>query len=206
MMVYDSPSTLRWDAHRPVTVYVYKHFAKKSKENCKIVEKKRGDKLMDTNTTIDASATTPAAPEAAPVVEPSAPTPAVEPAPTPAPTPTHAPTPTPAPEKDKEYEKLQRELADMRAELERAKIRSGLAERKLYPHDMALVERLILEQGGSIEDAIANIYGTRPYLFKVTTVAPSKSSTSSSADDKAANERFLNAVVARICRDNVSLK
>lgn len=167
---------------------------------------------MDTNTTIDASATTPAAPEAAPVVEPSAPTPAVEPAPTPAPTPTHAPTPTPtptptpAPEKDKEYEKLQRELADMRAELERAKIRSGLAERKLYPHDMALVERLILEQGGSIEDAIANIYGTRPYLFKVTTVAPSKSSTSSSADDKAANERFLNAVVARICRDNVSLK
>ena len=112
----------------------------------------------------------------------------------------------PMEEWDKEYEKLQRELADMRAELERAKIRSGLAERKLYPHDMALVERLILEQGGSIEDAIANIYGTRPYLFKVTTVAPSKSSTSSSADDKAANERFLNAVVARICRDNVSLK
>lgn len=155
---------------------------------------------MDTNTTIDATATTPAAPETAPVVEPPAPTPAVEPAPAP------APAPTPAPEKDKEYEKLQRELADMRAELERAKIRSGLAERKLYPHDMALVERLILEQGGSIEDAIANIYGTRPYLFKVTTVAPSKSSTSSSADDKAANERFLNAVVARICRDNVSLK
>lgn len=157
---------------------------------------------MDTNTTIDATATTPAAPEAAPVAEPSAPTPAVEPAPTPTP----APAPTQAPEKDKEYEKLQRELADMRAELERAKIRSGLAERKLYPHDMALVERLILEQGGSIEDAIANIYGTRPYLFKVTTVAPSKSSTPSSADDKAANERFLNAVVARICRDNVSLK
>lgn len=199
MMVYDSPSTLRWDAHRPVTVYVYKHFAKKSKENCKIVEKKkRGDKLMDTNTTIDATATTPAAPETAPVAEPTAPTPA--------PTPAVEPAPTPAPEKDKEYEKLQRELADMRAELERAKIRSGLAERKLYPHDMALVERLILEQGGSIEDAIANIYGTRPYLFKVTTVAPSKSSTSSSADDKAANERFLNAVVARICRDNVSLK
>ena len=157
---------------------------------------------MDTNTTIDSTATTPAAPEAAPVAEPSAPTPAVEPAPAPAP----APAPTPAPEKDKEYEKLQRELADMRSELERAKIRSGLAERKLYPHDMALVERLILEQGGSIEDAIANIYGTRPYLFKVTTVAPSKSSASSSADDKAANERFLNAVVARICRDNVSLK
>lgn len=155
---------------------------------------------MDTNTTIDATATTPAATEAAPVAEPSAPTPVVETVPTP------APAPTPAPEKDKEYEKLQRELADMRAELERAKIRSGLAERKLYPHDMALVERLILEQGGSIEDAIANIYGTRPYLFKVTTVAPSKSSTSSSADDKAANERFLNAVVARICRDNVSLK
>jgi hypothetical protein len=162
----------------------------------KSLKKKRGDKLMDTNTTIDATATTPAATEAAPVAEPSAPTPAVEP----------APTPAQAPEKDKEYEKLQRELADMRAELERAKIRSGLAERKLYPHDMALVERLILEQGGSIEDAIANIYGTRPYLFKVTTVAPSKSSTSSSADDKAANERFLNAVVARICRDNVSLK
>lgn len=165
---------------------------------------------MDTNTKIDATATTPAAPEAAPVSEPSAPTPAVDPAPTPAPAPAPAPTPAPtpaqAPEKDKEYEKLQRELADMRAELERAKIRSGLAERKLYPHDMALVERLILEQGGSIEDAIANIYGTRPYLFKVTTVAPSKSSTSSSADDKAANERFLNAVVARICRDNVSLK
>ena len=166
---------------------------------------------MDTNTTIDATATT-AAPEVAPVAEPTAPTPAVEPAPAPAPTPapapapTPTPTPTPAPEKDKEYEKLQRELADMRAELERAKIRSGLAERKLYPHDMALVERLILEQGGSIEDAIANIYGTRPYLFKVTTVAPSKSSPSSSADDKAANERFLNAVVARICRDNVSLK
>ena len=198
MMVYDSPSTLRWDAHRPVTVYVYKHFAKKSKENCKIVGKKRGDNLMETNTTIDSNATTPAAPEAAPVAEPTTPTPAVEPAP--------APAPTPAPEKDKEYEKLQRELADMRAELERAKIRSGLAERKLYPHDMALVERLILEQGGSIEDAIANIYGTRPYLFKVTTVAPSKSSTPSSADDKAANERFLNAVVARICRDNVSLK
>ena len=156
---------------------------------------------MDTNTTIDATATT-AAPDTAPVVEPPAPTPAVEPASTPAPT----PAPAPAPEKDKEYEKLQRELADMRAELERAKIRSGLAERKLYPHDMALVERLILEQGGSIEDAIANIYGTRPYLFKVTTVAPSKSSNSSSADDKAANERFLNAVVARICRDNVSLK
>ena len=160
---------------------------------------------MDTNTTIDATATT-GAPETAPVVEPPAPTPAVEPAPAPAPTPTPAPTPAPTPEKDKEYEKLQRELADMRAELERAKIRSGLAERKLYPHDMALVERLILEQGGSIEDAIANIYGTRPYLFKVTTVAPSKSSTASSADDKAANERFLNAVVARICRDNVSLK
>ena len=156
---------------------------------------------MDTNTTIDATATT-AAPETAPVAEPSAPTPAVEPTPTSTP----APAPAPTPEKDKEYEKLQRELADMRAELERAKIRSGLAERKLYPHDMALVERLILEQGGSIEDAIANIYGTRPYLFKVTTVAPSKSSTSSSADDKAANERFLNAVVARICRDNVSLK
>lgn len=156
---------------------------------------------MDTNTTIDATVT-PAAPEVAPVAEPTAPTPAVDPAPAPAP----APAPTPAPEKDKEYEKLQRELADMRAELERAKIRSGLAERKLYPHDMALVERLILEQGGSIEDAIANIYGTRPYLFKVTTVAPSKSSSSSSADDKAANERFLNAVVARICRDNVSLK
>ena len=175
---------------------------KSQRKNCKIVGKKRGDKLMDTNTTIDAAATTPAAPESAPVAEPSAPTPAVEPAPAPAP----SPAPTPAPEKDKEYEKLQRELADMRAELERAKIRSGLAERKLYPHDMALVERLILEQGGSIEDAIANIYGTRPYLFKVTTVAPSKSSTSSSADDKAANERFLNAVVARICRDNVSLK
>ena len=159
---------------------------------------------MDTNTTIDATATTPAAPEVAPAAEPTAPTPAVDPAPAPAPAP--APTPAQAPEKDKEYEKLQRELADMRAELERAKIRSGLAERKLYPHDMALVERLILEQGGSIEDAIANIYGTRPYLFKVTTVAPSKSSTSSSADDKAANERFLNAVVARICRDNVSLK
>lgn len=137
------------------------------------------------------------------------PVPEQTPAPTPAPeqSPTPAPAPTPTPEKDvAEYEKLQRELADMRAELERAKIRSGLAERKLYPHDMALVERLILEQGGSIEDAIANIYGTRPYLFKVTTVAPSKSSTSSSADDKAANERFLNAVVARICRDNVSLK
>lgn len=169
---------------------------------------------MDTNTTIDptptttapeaATATTPTAPEAATVAKLSAPTPAVEPAPAKAPAP--APAPTPTPEKDKEYEKLQRELADMRAELERAKIRSGLAERKLYPHDMALVERLILEQGGSIEDAIANIYGTRPYLFKVTTVAPSKSSTSSSADDKAANERFLNAVVARICRDNVSLK
>ena len=158
---------------------------------------------MDTNTTIDATVT-PAAPEVAPVAEPTAPTPALEPAPAPTPAPT--PAPAPAPEKDKEYEKLQRELADMRAELERAKIRSGLAERKLYPHDMALVERLILEQGGSIEDAIANIYGTRPYLFKVTTVAPSKSSTSSSADDKAANERFLNAVVARICRDNVSLK
>lgn len=158
---------------------------------------------MDTNTTIDATVT-PAAPEVAPAAEPTAPTPAVEPVPAPAPAPT--PTPTPAPEKDKEYEKLQRELADMRAELERAKIRSGLAERKLYPHDMALVERLILEQGGSIEDAIANIYGTRPYLFKVTNVAQSKSSTSSSADDKAANERFLNAVVARICRDNVSLK
>lgn len=155
---------------------------------------------MDTNTTTDATPMPTPAPEAAPVAEPSAPTPAVEPAPTP------TPAPTPAPEKDKEYEKLQRELADMRAELERAKIRSGLAERKLYPHDMALVERLILEQGGSIEDAIANIYGTRPYLFKVTTVAPSKSSNSSSADDKAANERFLNAVVARICRDNVSLK
>ena len=168
---------------------------------------------MDTNTSIDATATT-AAPESAPAVEPTAPTPAVETARAPSPAPTPAvetarapsPTPTQAPEKDKEYEKLQRELADMRAELERAKIRSGLAERKLYPHDMALVERLILEQGGSIEDAIANIYGTRPYLFKVTTVAPSKSSTSSSADDKAANERFLNAVVARICRDNVSLK
>ena len=158
---------------------------------------------MDMNTTIDSTAPTPAATDAAPVSEPSAPTPAVEPAPAPTPTPA---APTPAPEKDKEYEKLQRELADMRAELERAKIRSGLAERKLYPHDMALVERLILEQGGSIEDAIANIYGTRPYLFKVTTVAPSKSSTPSSADDKAANERFLNAVVARICRDNVSLK
>ena len=168
---------------------------------------------MDTKTTIAATAT-PAAPESAPAVEPTAPTPAVETARAPSPAPTPAvetarapsPTPTQAPEKDKEYEKLQRELADMRAELERAKIRSGLAERKLYPHDMALVERLILEQGGSIEDAIANIYGTRPYLFKVTTVAPSKSSTSSSADDKAANERFLNAVVARICRDNVSLK
>lgn len=169
---------------------------------------------MDTNTTIDptptttapeaATATTPTAPEAATVAKPSAPTPAVEPAPAKAPAP--APAPTPTPEKDKEYEKLQRELADMRAELERAKIRSGLAERKLYPHDMALVERLILEQGGSIEDAIANIYGSRPYLFKVTTVAPSKSSTTSSADDKATNERFLNAVVARICRDNVSLK
>ena len=170
---------------------------KSQRKIAKSLEKKRGDNLMDTNTTIDATATT-AAPEAAPVAEPTAQTPAVEPAP--------APAPTPAPEKDKEYEKLQRELADMRAELERAKIRSGLAERKLYPHDMDLVERLILEQGGSIENAIANIYGTRPYLFKVTAVAPSKSSTPSSADDKAANERFLNAVVARICRDNVSLK
>ena len=151
---------------------------------------------METNTTIDATATTPA-PEA---------TPEVTAAPTPAPTPAVEPAPAATQERDKEYEKLQRELADMRAELERAKIRSGLAERKLYPHDMALVERLILEQGGSIEDAIASIYGSRPYLFKVTTVAPSKSSTSSSADDKAANERFLNAVVARICRDNVSLK
>lgn len=151
---------------------------------------------MDENTT---STTTQAA----------TPVPEQTPAPTPAPEqpPTPAPTTAPIQEKDvAEYEKLQRELADMRKELERAKIRSGLAERKLYPHDMALVERLILEQGGSIEDAIANIYGTRPYLFKVTTVAPSKSSTSSSADDKAANERFLNAVVARICRDNVSLK
>lgn len=137
------------------------------------------------------------------------PVPEQTPAPTPAPeqTPTPAPTTAPIQEKDvAEYEKLQRELADMRKELERAKIRSGLAERKLYPHDMALVERLILEQGGSIEDAIASIYGSRPYLFKVTTVAPSKSSTTSSADDKATNERFLNAVVARICRDNVSLK
>ena len=174
---------------------------------------------MDMNKPIEGAAATPAAPAPAPTPEPAqAPTPAPAPAPTPAPapaptpepaqapTPAPAPAPTPAPEKDKEYEKLQRELADMRAELERAKIRSGLAERKLYPHDMALVERLILEQGGSIENAIANIYGTRPYLFKVTTVAPSKSSTPSSADDKAANERFLNAVVARICRDNVSLK
>lgn len=137
------------------------------------------------------------------------PVPEQTPAPTPAPeqSPTPAPTTAPIQEKDvAEYEKLQRELADMRKELERAKIRSGLAERKLYPHDMALVERLILEQGGSIEDAIASIYGSRPYLFKVTTVAPSKSSTTSSADDKATNERFLNAVVARICRDNVSLK
>lgn len=150
---------------------------------------------MEPTTTIDATAQTPApAPAPAPAPEPAAELTPV------------APAAEPAPEKDKEYEKLQRELADMRAELERAKIRSGLAERKLYPHDMALVERLILEQGGSIEDAIASIYGSRPYLFKVTTVAPSKSSTSSSADDKAANERFLNAVVARICRDNVSLK
>ena len=47
---------------------------------------------MDTNTTIDATATTPAANEVAPVAEPSAPTPTVEP----------APAPTPAPEKDKE--------------------------------------------------------------------------------------------------------
>ena len=155
---------------------------------------------MDKNKPIEGAAATPAAPAPAP-------TPATPAAPAPAPTPAApAPAPAPAPEKDKEYEKLQRELADMRAELERAKIRSGLAERKLYPHDMDLVERLILEQGGSIEDAIANIYGTRPYLFKVTAVAPSKSSTPSSADDKAANERFLNAVVARICRDNVSLK
>lgn len=157
---------------------------------------------MDENTT---STTT----QAATPEQPPAPTPAPEQPPTTAPTtaPTSAPTTAPIQEKDvTEYEKLQRELADMRKELERAKIRSGLAERKLYPHDMALVERLILEQGGSIEDAIASIYGSRPYLFKVTTVAPSKSSTTSSADDKATNERFLNAVVARICRDNVSLK
>ena len=167
---------------------------------------------MDKNKPIEGAAATPAAPAPAPTpATPAAPAPAPTPAapapaPAPAPSPTPAPAPAPAPEKDKEYEKLQRELADMRAELERAKIRSGLAERKLYPHDMDLVERLILEQGGSIENAIANIYGTRPYLFKVTAVAPSKSSTPSSADDKAANERFLNAVVARICRDNVSLK
>ena len=159
---------------------------------------------MDKNKPIEGAAATPAAPAPAPTpATPAAPAPAHTPA---APAPAPTPAPAPAPEKDKEYEKLQRELADMRAELERAKIRSGLAERKLYPHDMDLVERLILEQGGSIENAIANIYGTRPYLFKVTAVAPSKSSTPSSADDKAANERFLNAVVARICRDNVSLK
>ena len=164
---------------------------------------------MDKNTTSTATAQQqPDQPPAA-TPEPTPKPPAATPAPTPQPEqpPAAALTTAPVPEKDvAEYEKLQRELADMRKELERAKIRSGLAERKLYPHDMALVERLILEQGGSIEDAIASIYGSRPYLFKVTTVAPSKSSSTSSADDKAANERFLNAVVARICRDNVSLK
>ena len=72
-MVYDSPSTLRWDAHRPVMVYVYKHFAKKSKEKLQNRwKKKRGDKLMEQNTTLDATASTPAAPESAPVAEPPA--------------------------------------------------------------------------------------------------------------------------------------
>lgn len=103
---------------------------------------------------------------------------------------------------------LKKEIKALRDELSRAQVANLLNERRLVPHDRALVERLVLERGGDLGAAITNLYADSPYLFKSTSrqqADQAERDAQRERQDADNNKRFIDAVVTRLGRDSVSL-
>lgn len=103
---------------------------------------------------------------------------------------------------------LKKEIKALRDELSRAQVANLLNERRLVPHDRALVERLVLERGGDLNAAVASLYADSPYLFKSTNRQQAdQAERDAQREQREAdnNKRFIDAVVARLGRDSVSL-